>query len=61
MLVVTEEPSKKGMRSPIELFWTAKKATTAIKTMTKTILGFVTFETLSTILTIKNLIHDNPW
>ena len=29
--------------------------------MTKTILGFVTFETLSTILTIKNLIHDNPW
>ena len=44
-LVVTEDPSKKGMR-PIELFWTAKKATTAIKTMTKTILGFVTFETL---------------
>ena len=32
-----------------------KKTTTAIKTMTKIILGLVTFETLITILTIENL------
>ena len=36
-----------------------KKTTIATKTMTKTILGLVTFETLVTILTIENLNSSN--